>query len=495
MNDNWLEIIEILRSVSKTTDRLTARRAMVSCLRMLGWKTINNSMVVDFKTVSGKNIDIVLGSKEKDEYHVYLPIIVAADIQEENVAEVVKAVASDVDCKSVITLGQTLNLYFKPDDADDYVRIKNINFDKDDVYGSKLANILPSSSFNKEQLNAFCKTIYDEVMPNIKLESLLDEIINNKDKAKEVLKTYLELEGFEGDYVEEKLEEIHVDVYFGGNMVPEPAPQIGSTYILPHKENSRDRTKFSINGGEMLSKKRFVHAIISLYVKEHPSATIEDLEKQFPSKIASKERGVVRPYELVKEWAKRTNGDILTRYCTKTDEIIRLKDGMEVVVNSQWGTLNFPRFLAVAQSLYDIASSEPYQSVTNVHPAYSETSSKRASNFRFSMAGINIGEYVTFDAKNFSVKVISDNEVEYEGNIYKLSSFVKVFIPDDLRTPSDSYRGPDFFSYNGKTLTELRNNYQTETTENVESNIQLSGSYNKGIHISEQALNSFKGRK
>lgn len=494
MNDNWLEIIEILASVSKTSEGLALRRAMESCLRMLGWKTINNSMVVDFKTESGKNIDIVLGSKENDGYRVDLPIIVVADIQEENIAEMVKAVASDVDCKSVITLGQTLNLYFKPDDADDYVHIKNIYFDQDDVYGSRLANILPSSSFDKEQLNAFCKTIYDEVIPQIKLRTLLDEIINNKDKAKEVLKTYLELEGFEGDYVDDKLEEIHVDVYFEGNMVSEPAPQIVSAYTLPHKENSHDRTKFSINGGEMLSKKRFVHTVIKLYVKEHPSVTLEDLEKQFPSRIASKERGVVRPYELVKEWAKGTNGDILTRYFTKSDEIIRLKDGMEVVVNNQWGAINFPRFLAVAQSLYNIASSEPYQSVTNVQLAFSGNSSKRASNFRFSMAGIKIGENITFDAKNFSVKVISDNEVEYEGNIYKLSTFVKVFIPDNLRTPSDSYRGPDFFSYKGKTLTELRNTYQTETPENVESNIQQSDN-NKGIHISEQALNSFKSRK
>ena len=494
MNDNWLEIIEILGSVSKTSDRLALRRAMESCLRMLGWKTINNSMIVDFKTVSGSNIDIVLGNKEADGYHVDLPIIVTSGDQGNNIAEKIKVIAAEVDCESVITLGQTLNLYFKPDDADDYIRIKNISFDQDDMCGSKLANILTSSSFEKEQFNSFCKTIYDEVMPNIKLNSLLDEIINNKDKAKEVLKTYLELEGFVGDYVEDKLEEIRIDINYGEDIVSEPTPQFVSAYTFPHKGNGHDRTKFSINGGPFLSKRRFVHAVVCQYLKDHPSATLDDLEKQFPSSIISKERGVVRPYETVKKWARFSGDDILTRYCTREGEIIRLENGMEVVVNSQWGAKNFSKFLAIAKSNYNVISSEPYSETFNSQPSECETLKKRADNFKFSMAGIQVGENVIFDAKGISLKVVSDNEVEYEGMNYKLSSFVKAFIPDNMRTPSDSYRGPDFFSYKGMTLTDLRNAGKICNIEEEEY-VSETEYKDKGIHISAQALNSFKSRK
>lgn len=495
MNDNWLEIIEILASVSKTSDRLTLRRAMESCLRMLGWKTINNSMVVDFKTASGANVDIVLGNKETDGYNVNLPIFIATDINEGNIANVIKAIDSEIGCKSVVTIGQSLNLYFKPDDSEEYVCIKKILFDQDNTYGAKLANILPYNCFNKEKLNSFCEAIYSEVGPNIKLELLLDKIINDKDKAKEVLKTYLELEGLEGEYVDEKLDEIEIDINYQGGVLAEPSPELVSAYTPLRKETGHDRTKFSINGGEMLSKRRFVHAVVSLYVKEHPSVTLEDLERQFPSSIASKERGVVRPYELVKRWAEETSDDIYTRYCTREGEIIRLDDGTEVVVNSQWGAINFPRFLAVAQRLYDIASSEPYCSVTNIQTSNTDATNKRASNFKFSLAGITIGETVIFNATGIAVKVISDNEVEYKGTNYRLSSFVKTFIPDHLRTPSDSYRGPDFFSYKGKTLTELRNSYPKENDENAGRETETSENNNKGIHISVQALNSFKRRK
>ena len=44
----------------------------------------------------------------------------------------------------------------------------------------------------------------------------------------------------------------------------------------------------------------------------------------------------------------------------------------------------------------------------------------------------------------------------FEGKIYTLSNFASTFMPDDKRNTSDAYRGPKFFSYNGKLLTELR---------------------------------------
>ncbi len=475
-------------------DRLALRRAMESCLRMLGWKTINNSMVVDFKTASGRNVDIVLGNKENYGYHVALPVIITTDIYGENIADEVKELASEVGCKSVIALGPTLDLYFKSDDSEDYVCIKKISFDPDNECGGKLANILPASVFDKEQLNSFFKTIYDGAIPTIKLDLVLNTIVANQKKAKDVLKTYLELEGFEGDYVDEKLAEIHVDIYYEGHMVSEPTPQRVSAYTLPAKKSSHDRTKYAINDGPMMTKRRFVYEVVCQFIKEHPTATFEDLERQFPSSITSKERGVVRPYEAVRQWAKEIGDDILKRYFTKEEDIIRLANGMEIVVNNQWGTSNFPNFLRIAKNLYKVTSSETCSEMSSVRMSNLDIYKKRANNFRFSMVGIPIGETIVFDKKNIIVKVVSDNEVEYEGIVYKLSSFVKTFIPDEFRTPSESYRGPDFFSYKGRTLTELRYICQAKLND-IEKTEEETKGKNKGIHISELALNSFKSRQ
>ena len=80
----------------------------------------------------------------------------------------------------------------------------------------------------------------------------------------------------------------------------------------------------------------------------------------------------------------------------------------------------------------------------------------KRSRFKFSMCGIKIGEFVTFDPTGIQVKVATDDSVEYNGRIYKLSPFVGTFMPEEMRNQSGAYQGAKFFSYNGKTLTSLR---------------------------------------
>lgn len=77
--------------------------------------------------------------------------------------------------------------------------------------------------------------------------------------------------------------------------------------------------------------------------------------------------------------------------------------------------------------------------------------------FKFSMIGIKIGECITFIPTNATVKVASDDSIEYEGRIYKLSPFVGTFMPEDKRNTSGAYQGAKFFSYKGKVLDDLRN--------------------------------------
>ncbi len=82
--------------------------------------------------------------------------------------------------------------------------------------------------------------------------------------------------------------------------------------------------------------------------------------------------------------------------------------------------------------------------------------------FKFSMIGISIGEMITFVPTGIQVCVASDDTVEYEGRIYKLSPFVGTFIPEEKRNHSGAYQGAKFFSYKGKILDDLRTEIETE---------------------------------
>lgn len=80
----------------------------------------------------------------------------------------------------------------------------------------------------------------------------------------------------------------------------------------------------------------------------------------------------------------------------------------------------------------------------------------KRSRFKFSMCDIKIGELITFVPTGLVVKVASDDSIEYDGRIYKLSPFVGTFMPEDKRNASGAYQGAKYFSYDGCILDDLR---------------------------------------
>ena len=81
---------------------------------------------------------------------------------------------------------------------------------------------------------------------------------------------------------------------------------------------------------------------------------------------------------------------------------------------------------------------------------------ERRGRFKFSMVGIKIGDKITFVPTETIVTVASDNTIEYDGRIYKLSPFVGTYMPKNKRNASNAYQGSKFFSFRGKILEDLR---------------------------------------
>lgn len=110
-------------------------------------------------------------------------------------------------------------------------------------------------------------------------------------------------------------------------------------------------------------------------------------------------------------------------------------------------------------STIDDAEVTLYKDNKPIEELEDETSAKREvkrPRFKFSMCGIEIGEQITFDPTGLKVKVASDDSIEYEGRIYKLSPFAGTFMPEEQRNTSGAYQGAKFFSYHGKVLDDIR---------------------------------------
>ena len=81
--------------------------------------------------------------------------------------------------------------------------------------------------------------------------------------------------------------------------------------------------------------------------------------------------------------------------------------------------------------------------------------------FKFSMVGIPIGSILVFTPTKIEVKVASDDQIEYEGRIYKLSPFVGTFMPPEKRNTSGAYQGDKYFTYKGEVLDTLRSRLES----------------------------------
>lgn len=88
---------------------------------------------------------------------------------------------------------------------------------------------------------------------------------------------------------------------------------------------------------------------------------------------------------------------------------------------------------------------------------------KVAPPFRFSMARVRQGDVVIFEPTGAQATVVADkcdNKIEYQGELYTLSGYCKKFMPENKRNSSGAYQGPHYFSFNGKLLCDLREEYE-----------------------------------
>ena len=188
-----------------------------------------------------------------------------------------------------------------------------------------------------EQLRAIAKLekeyLQDEIVPLLKQE--LEPFVTKLRGKLQMEVTFDKAEGFKMQVVEQadrKPISINKD------------SDSGST---------RDTSKYSIDGGEPLKKRRFVLAVVRKYVEGHPGITYEQLKERFPDSLSgSPLHGVFRPYEDVQQ-KLQNQPDLVKRFFLEPEDLITLSDGTRLTVYNQWGQ-HFANFLEVAQRLHEV---------------------------------------------------------------------------------------------------------------------------------------------
>ena len=112
---------------------------------------------------------------------------------------------------------------------------------------------------------------------------------------------------------------------------------------------------------------------------------------------------------------------------------------------------------AVVMQYVDDKPVQLYPSINNEKPQAVKIE-KHVSRkpFEFAMVGLKDGDMITFAPLNIQVKVNGKNKVEFEGRLWSLSAFTGTYLPIEKQNNSGAYQGPKYFTYNNKTLWDLR---------------------------------------
>ncbi len=123
-------------------------------------------------------------------------------------------------------------------------------------------------------------------------------------------------------------------------------------------------------------------------------------------------------------------------------------------------------------SVLDDAEIVLYENNQPIVPKSNETKEKEKAQalphrprFKFSMVNIPIGSTIVFIPTGIEVKVASDDQIEYQGRIFKLSPFVGTYMPPEKRNTSGAYQGAKFVSDNGEVLDNIRTRMEAECDE------------------------------
>lgn len=104
------------------------------------------------------------------------------------------------------------------------------------------------------------------------------------------------------------------------------------------KTSVKDTTKYQIDGEGRYGKAKLVHEIVKRYVKQHPEASIDRLEKIFPTPRLIRTLGVFTEAQVAKKRADR--------YYADRKMLIALGDGVKIATCNQWAKESIDEFIA-----------------------------------------------------------------------------------------------------------------------------------------------------
>ena len=377
MQEKWNQFVYYLCEAKKNGVEEPEYHSMIEAqLQLLGWMKYKNEICHKPNLSIGNN------------GHIQPDILILKDDKKQFVIEVKRPlhtqIAKDRDqlvsymrqlkLKAGIYIGERIEIFYDQPDSENAVSVLTIPLELDNKRGARFVELFSKERFSKETIVQFCEERIKELRHQESLNKIKDHLINEaQEQITEGMKMYL-MEKYGNTFSEDDIVGMLASLYFTATSKNgQPAFTVTTTANqkqssnTPKSKHQHDKTLYSINGGPLLGKRRFVHQLVTIYVNEHSTATLAELEKVFTPALQGS-YGVIRSVNYIREKGVEEN-----RFLMKDDELLCSADGIPFAVCSQWGIGNTPKIVNLAKQLgYVITTSSETYALDSVNPPKEE---------------------------------------------------------------------------------------------------------------------------
>lgn len=474
-------------SKNKTVKEMVFEKDVVkSFLQALGWSKYQRNLKEQLGLYKGKwRPDFVFYTEgNEDNKEIILELKKPDHKQRKADIEQIEAYMKLTDCRFGLYFGEKLEVFYlqDKDGKRSAISVTNIDWNQDNISGVNLISLLYFENYDRNKLEKFCldnlhlnaflnhckhqggqKQLYDCIMEKFGLPSSMADTLRSrlffitKDIPEAEIQSNTNMTVV-STTSQEATGEVNVwlicydSKYFN---VADCFKKYGQVYWR-HKAGIQNVKKGDIvylYGSSPESAIRFKAEVVE---SQLPYSKEMDVEDEFLISGDTNSDSENKRFFLVKFLAETNSAALKHSAMMKAGVMGKRPTATRL---SQIQFKNLQEY--IEGHFNDIAkdekksTSKPKKKKKNV-TAKPDKRKSPVPPFKFSMIGLKPGDKVIFDALNLEVSVASENTVSYNNKEYKLTTFCKEFLPENMRTKTNTYRGSDFFSYKGKKLTKIR---------------------------------------
>ncbi|MCH5307403.1 MAG: type I restriction enzyme HsdR N-terminal domain-containing protein [Prevotella sp.] len=337
MNERWNEIVnDLIDARHRNMDENMYHNVIENLFKQLGWMQYKDEIRSKHNIPIGNNNyiqpDILIRKNDEDLFviEVKRPVHNISDRERLQLESYMR----QLKLKVGIYIGEYIEVLYDQPDGKHAISILEIPLEMDNKDGIRFCKLFCKETFNKEDIIEFCENRVKETNRQENLYKIKKDLIENaQTRITEGLKLYLakkHADSFSEDDITGMLAELLFTARSKDSQQMDLPSNTGKLpYIEQKQKNKKDYTKYSLNGGQFLPKRKLILAIVSTYIKEHPQATFAELEIFFGPELGSVPKlGVIRTTDYIRE-----NNLDETRFFP---EILRSGDGIDFRVCNQW---------------------------------------------------------------------------------------------------------------------------------------------------------------